>query len=197
MVKKESVTKLGRQDWIQQGLKVLAEKGVEAVRVEPLAKLMQVTKGSFYWHFKNREDLLDALLQAWINQQTDRIIVQVEAAGGDAKAKLLNLFELAVQDDGAVEIAIRAWATNDPKVAAMIAQVDQRRLNYTRDLFLQVGFTPLEAIVRARLAYYSLVGEFTIGTRTDRNERLTEVRLEHAILTTANPVGDAPRIDQC
>ncbi|MBW4550669.1 MAG: TetR/AcrR family transcriptional regulator [Aphanocapsa sp. GSE-SYN-MK-11-07L] len=191
------MTTLGRQDWIQQGLKVLAEKGVEAVRVEPLAKLMQVTKGSFYWHFKNREDLLDALLQAWINQQTDRIIVQVEAAGGDAKAKLLNLFELAVQDDGEVEIAIRAWATKNPKVAAMIAQVDQRRLDYTRDLFLRVGFTPSEAIVRARLAYYSLVGEFTIGTRTDRNERLTEVRLEHAILTTATLIDDAPRTGQC
>jgi AcrR family transcriptional regulator len=183
MVKKEVVAKLGRQDWIDRGLQVLAAKGVEAVRVEPLAKLMNVTKGSFYWHFKNREDFLDALLQAWVNQQTDSIIVQVEAVGGDAKSKLLNLFELAVQDEGEVENAIRAWATNTPEVAAILAQVDQRRLDYTRDLFLQVGFSPLDAIVRARLAYYSLVGEFTIGTRTDRDERLTEVRLEHAILT--------------
>jgi AcrR family transcriptional regulator len=183
MLKKEGASKLGRQDWIVGGLELLAEKGVEAVRVEPLAKLMTVTKGSFYWHFKSREDLLDALLQAWINQQTDSIIVQVETAGGDAKGKLLNLFELAVQDEGQVENAIRAWATNDPKVAAIIAQVDQRRLDYTRDLFLQIGFTPIDAIVRARMAYYSLVGEFTIGTRADRNERLTEVRLEHAILT--------------
>jgi AcrR family transcriptional regulator len=183
MVKKDVVVKLGRQDWIDRGLQLLADKGAEAVRVEPLAKLMNVTKGSFYWHFKSREDLLDQLLQAWIEQQTNSIIERVEAAGGDANRKLLNLFELAVEDQGQVENAIRAWATSDPKVAAILAQVDQRRLNYTRDLFVQIGFTPLEAIVRARMAYYSLVGEFTIGTRLDRNERLTEVRLEHAILT--------------
>jgi AcrR family transcriptional regulator len=157
--------------------------GVETVRVEPLAKLMNVTKGSFYWHFKNREDLLDSLLQEWIDLQTDGIIEQVEAAGGDAGRKLLNLFQLAIQDDGQVENAIRAWANNDQKVADILVQVDQRRLDYTRDLFLQVGFTPFEAMVRARLAYYSLVGEFTIGTRINQAERLAEVQLEHAILT--------------
>ena len=182
MPKQANSTKLGRQDWIDTGLKVLAKSGVESVRVEPIAKLMNVTKGSFYWHFKNREDLLNALLQEWIDRETDSIIEQVEAAGGDANCKLLNLFELAVKDDGQVEKAIRAWATNDSKAATILAKVDQRRLDYTRDLFLEVGFTPFEAIVRARMAYYSLIGEFIVGTRTNQDERLAEVRLQHAIL---------------
>jgi AcrR family transcriptional regulator len=186
MVKNNEISNLTRQDWINQGLKTLAESGVETVRVEPLAKLMGVTKGSFYWHFKNREDLLEAVLQEWIKLQTHSIIERVEEIGGDATTKLLYLFELAVQDDGQVENAIRAWATNDSKIAALVTQVDQRRLDYTKDLFLQIGFAPSEAMVRARMAYYALVGEFTIGTRSDQAERLAEIRLQHAILTHQN-----------
>lgn len=183
MDKKSEPSNLTRQDWIDQGLKTLAETGVETVRVEPLARLMGVTKGSFYWHFKNREDLLEAVLQEWVKRQTNSIIERVEAAGGDATAKLLYLFELAVQDDGRVENAIRAWATNDFRITAVLAKVDQRRLDYTKTLFLQVGFAPFEAMVRARMVYYALVGEFTIGARNDQAERLAEIRLQHTILT--------------
>lgn len=186
MGKKNKVSNLTRQDWINQGLNTLAESGVETVRVEPLAKLMGVTKGSFYWHFKNREDLLEAVLQEWIKLQTHSIIERVEEIGGNATTKLLYLFELAVQDDGQVENAIRAWATNDSKIADLLTQVDQRRLDYTKDLFLQIGFSPSEAMVRARMAYYALVGEFTIGTRSNRVERLAEIRMQHAILTHQN-----------
>lgn len=184
MVKRKEGSKLTRQDWIDQSLRTLSESGVDAVRVEPLAKLMGVTKGSFYWHFKNREELLTAIFRAWITLQTSGIIEQVEAKGGDAIAKLLYLFELAVEDDGKVENSIRAWATNDAKIAPALAEVDQRRLDYTRDLFLQAGFDSFDAIVRARMAYYTLVGEFTIGTRSNQAERLTEIRLQHAILTS-------------
>lgn len=183
MVKKKEVAKLTRQDWINQALQTLSESGMESVRVEPLAKVMGVTKGSFYWHFKNREELLNALLQAWIATQTNGTIEQVEAKGGEAKTKLLYLFELAVEDDGQVENAIRAWATKDAKIAAALAEVDQRRLDYTKDLFLNIGFDPFEATVRARMVYYALVGEFTIGTRRNQAERLAEIRLQHTILT--------------
>jgi AcrR family transcriptional regulator len=183
MVKKSEPENLSRQDWINRGLEVLADRGVEAVRVEPLAKLLGVTKGSFYWHFKNREDLLAALVQAWIDLETDGIIEQVDALEGDAQHKLLVLFELAVQDYGQIENAIRAWATIDAAIATIVAEVDQRRLDYTRDMFLQIGFTPFEAIVRARLVYYALIGGFTIGTPPDLADRLAEIRHQHKILT--------------
>jgi AcrR family transcriptional regulator len=156
---------------------------VEAVRIEPIAKLLNVTKGSFYWHFKNRAELLDAVLQEWVSRETNSIIDQVEELGGDAITKLRYLFELAVQDDGQLEHAIRAWATNDPKTATILAQIDQRRLDYTRDLFLQAGFARFEALVRARMAYYSLVGEFTVGIYLSQEEHLAEIRLQHSILT--------------
>ncbi len=183
MVNKKSMSKLSKQDWIDEGLKVLAEGGVDAVRVEPLAKRLNITKGSFYWHFKNRQALLTEILQAWVTIQTNHIIELVDAAEGDALAKLLYLFELAVQDDGKVENAIRAWAANDIRVVEVLDQVDHRRLTYTRDLFLAVGFTPVDAMVRARMVYYALIGEFTLGTRANQAERLAEIRLQHKILT--------------
>jgi AcrR family transcriptional regulator len=192
MVKQKSLEpKLGKQDWIKAGLAVLAESGVEAVRVEPLAKRMSVTKGSFYWHFKNRNELLDAILAEWVQIDTNSIIERVNQIEADAKTKLLQLFELAIADDGltpgladgSLENAIRAWATNDPKVAVILAQVDRQRLNYTQNLFLEMGFSEVEALVRARLAYYSLVGEFTIGVQPNLGDRLAEMKLQHAILT--------------
>jgi AcrR family transcriptional regulator len=193
MVKQKSLEpKLGRQDWIKAGLTVLAENGVEAVRVEPLAKRMNVTKGSFYWHFKDRNDLLEAIVTEWVEIDTNSIIEQVNRLNADPKTKLLRLFELAIADhrstpelaNGSIEIAIRAWATNDPKIAAMLAQVDRQRLDYTKNLFLAIGFSETEALVRARLAYYSLVGDFVIGVKTNQADRLAEVQLQHRILTT-------------
>jgi AcrR family transcriptional regulator len=182
--------KLGRQDWVKMGLAVLAESGVEAVRVEPLAKQMQVTKGSFYWHFKDRNDLLGAILAEWVEIDTHSIIERVNQIDADPKTKLLRLFELAIADDGltpgladgTLEKAIRAWATSDVKVAAVLEQVDQQRLDYTKNLFLEMGFSEAEALARARLAYYSLVGEFTIGVRTNQADRLAMIRRQYAIL---------------
>jgi AcrR family transcriptional regulator len=84
--------RLGRQEWINAGLKALAEHGAEAVRIERLADTLRVTKGSFYWHFKDRGALLEALLEAWQARATNAIIDQVEARGGDARTRLETLF---------------------------------------------------------------------------------------------------------
>lgn len=180
----KDVTRLDAQAWIQAATQVLAESGVNAVKVEPIAKRLQVTKGSFYWHFKHRRALLEAILHDWVTAETDRVIEQVEREGGDAKEKLLHLFELAVQDDGRVERAIRAWAVNDSMPVEVLETVDQRRLNYTKNLFVAVGFTPFEALIRARLVYYALVAEFMLGTDQEkRTDRRKEMRLQHKILT--------------
>jgi AcrR family transcriptional regulator len=194
MENKQAVQKLDRQQWIAVGLQVLANSGIDGVRVEPIAKLMKVTKGSFYWHFKNRDDLLAAILQEWVDTETHGLIDRVETLGGDATVKLLHLFEFATQINGRLENAMRGWSIRDPQIAAIILTVDLDRLAYTKKLFLEVGFSPLESEIRARMAYFSLVGECTVGiTRNDpgdetsqRSETLAAVRLEHAILTRRN-----------
>ncbi|WP_439341536.1 TetR/AcrR family transcriptional regulator [Vacuolonema iberomarrocanum] len=205
---KPTEKKLDRYDWIKEGLVVLAESGMEAIRVEPLAKRINVTKGSFYWHFKDRNDLLNAILAEWVQLDTNSIIERVNQIDAPPKTKLLKLFELAVTDnelmpglaDGRIERAIRAWATNDQKVADLIAQVDQKRLDYTKALFLEIGFAEAEALARARLAYYSLIGELTIGVQVNEGDRLAEIRRQHAILTASIKaevtVENAPTLDK-
>jgi AcrR family transcriptional regulator len=172
-------------------LQALIEKGIEAVRVEPLAKLLNVTRGGFYWHFKNRDDFLEAMSQEWEMLNTKRVIEQVETIDGNPSAKLLNLFEIAAQDDR-FEKAMRVWAANDARAAEAIARVDQQRLNYLQTLFLQLGFSEIDAKVRAQITYSVRLGWFVMAFSSQSADRLTEIQLVHKILTQTNSVAITP-----
>lgn len=191
-MEKEIASKLGRQDWLNIGIQTLIEKGIEAVRVDPLAKLLNVTRGSFYWHFKNRDDLLDEILHEWETRNTKSIIEQIEGLDTAASAKLLSLLEIAAEDDNLLEKAVRVWSVNDVKAAAAIARIDQQRLNYLQNLFLQLGFSEIDAKVRAQIAYSVRLGWFVMASSTYPSERLIEIRLVHAILTQTNNLEAMP-----
>jgi AcrR family transcriptional regulator len=166
--------RLNKKDWIDAGLWVLAEHGAGAVRVERLAEMLSVTKGSFYWHFQDRGALLEALIEVWQVHATSDIIGQVEAQGGDANAKLHTLFSIVVQMDGRLDRAIRSWAAEDAMAQDALVEVDKRRLDYLESLFLAIGFSRAEAIARARLIYHALIGQFMMGTFASYRERLDE-----------------------
>ncbi len=166
--------RLGRQEWIDAGLEALARDGIDAVRVERLAAALNVTKGSFYWHFKDRNALLEALLEAWRSRATIAIIDAVEAKGGDARAKLANLFRIVAVIDGRLDRAIRGWAAQDAAAASALQAVDRRRLDYLVILFTGVGFNSAEALGRARLVYHALIGQFAMGEAVAHGERLAE-----------------------
>lgn len=178
-----SSLRLGRQDWLNAALSVFVEKGIEAVKVDSLAKSLKITRGSFYWHFKNLDDLLEAILLEWQAVMTESIIQTVEKKGGDPDRKLLNLFEIAAQTDDRLEKAMRAWAITDPRAEAAIAQVDRQRLDYLQSLFMQIGFSQTDAEVRARVAYSVRLGWFSMAIPSSSAKRLAEIRLIHAILT--------------
>lgn len=188
---KTATPKLGRQDWLNIGLQTFIERGIEAVRVEPLAKSLNVTRGSFYWHFKNRDDFLEAISQEWEMLNTKHVIEQVETIYGNPSAKLLNLFEIAGQDDR-LEKAMRVWAANDAKVSEVIACVDQQRLSYLQTLFLQLGFSEIDAKVRAQIAYSIRLSWFVMASSSHSADRLTEIRLVHKILTQTDSVAITP-----
>ncbi len=166
--------RLGRQEWIDAGLKAMARDGVDAVRIERLAAALKVTKGSFYWHFKDRDALLEALLEAWRSRATTAIIDAVEAKGGDARAKLANLFTIVSVIEGQLDRAIRSWAAQDRAAASALKEVDRQRLDYLLILFMGVGFNAAEALGRARLVYHALIGQFMMGEAVARGDRLTE-----------------------
>jgi AcrR family transcriptional regulator len=182
-MEKETTAKLGRKDWLDIGLQTFVEKGIDAVRIDPLAKMLKVTRGSFYWHFKNHDELLMAMLQEWETRNTQQIIEEIEVIDGNPNTKLLSLFELAAQDDNQLEKAMRVWGANDDRAAAAIAHIDQQRLEYLQNLFLQMGFSTIDAKVRARVSYSFRLSWFLMPSSDHSNDRLTEIRLVHTMLT--------------
>lgn len=145
-----ALTRTSRSSWIDQGLRALAAGGPDAVRIEPLARALGVTKGGFYWHFDDRPALLDEMLDMWERVSIDEVIERVEGDGGEARARLRRLFALASSSGklGRVDLAVRDWARRDKKVAARLRRIDNRRMEYMRLLF--GAFCPDEDDVEAR-----------------------------------------------
>jgi AcrR family transcriptional regulator len=181
-------TKLGRQDWVQAALEIFIEKGIEAVKVDVLAKSLQITRGSFYWHFKNLDDLLTAIIQTWQAINTEDVMQQVDTTGGTPSQQLLQLLEIAAKDDDRLEKAMRIWAIHDPKALEAIARVDQQRLEYLQKLFVQIGFSKIDAEVRARVTYSVKLGWLMMTAASKPSKRLAEIRLIHKSLTQIEPI---------
>ena len=157
------MSRLSADDWITAAAIQFARAGADAVRVEPLAKHLGVSKGSFYWHFSDRAALLDAVVDTWEQRGTLAIIEAVER-GSDAPAeRLWTLFEHTFGTDAdvdAFETAIRAWATQNPHARKVTKRVDRRRLSFVGDLLHVAGIPRAEAKRRADLLYCTLIGEF-------------------------------------
>ncbi|MEU0569566.1 TetR/AcrR family transcriptional regulator [Nonomuraea sp. NPDC005983] len=143
-----------RDTWIEEGLRALAAGGPDAVRVDVLAKTLGVTRGSFYWHFKNREALLEALLDTWEQKGADQIIARIEAEGTDARDKIRLLGTVVPPSPlMPVELAIRDWARRDLTVAERLRRVDNRRMGYLRTLFSSFCPDPDDAEARSMLLF--------------------------------------------
>lgn len=154
--------RIGPADWIRAGLALLAREGIDAVRIEPLAVHLGVTKGSFYWHFKDRGALHSSMLQAWRSIGTGDIIERVEAGGGTGAERLRRLVALSTANDLAsrLETSIRAWARADKKVSQAMAEIDRKRLDYVVRLLVESGLTHEVSKTRAKLLYLALIGSF-------------------------------------
>ncbi len=150
------------EDWVDAGLKVLAQSGVDAVKVERLATALGVTKGSFYWHFRDRDALLDALVARWQAVSTQSVIERVDATGGSAAERLRTLIRSTSQSQRAarVEQAFRAWAARDKRVRAVLQALDTKREAYVQALLIEHGLPAERAKARARALYLALIGEY-------------------------------------
>jgi len=147
-----------RQQWVEAAVRAIARGGTAAVAVDTLAKDFGITRGSFYWHFADRDELLRAALELWQRAGTDDVITALEAIG-DPRQRLLALFTAALDDNGAegFEVALAADATH-PIVAPVLAQVTERRLDYLTSVFRQAGRKPAIARRQAVTTYAIYVG---------------------------------------
>ncbi len=150
--------RLSRDDWTAAALAALAEGGVAAVAIEPLAKRLGATKGSAYWHFANRDALLAATLERWERENTEAVIDLVEVEP-DALSRLRLLAETAFaqENDLRVELALLA-AADLPEIASAMHRVVERRLDYMTKLFEGAGFDAATARRRAVLTYFLYLG---------------------------------------
>ena len=159
---REPGARIGRNDWLRGALAVLVREGIAGVRVEPLAARLDVSKGSFYWHFKDRAALHTAMLEHWRDVATLEVMARVERAGGPARAKLRRLIALSARSEKAqrLETAMRGWARHDANVAAAIAATDRERVAYVGGLLRALGVKPAVAELRARILYLTVIGSY-------------------------------------
>lgn len=153
---------LAAKDWLHRGLKVLEQKGFTALKAEPLAKAMGVSRGSFYWHFADVEAFHAAILEHWREVAAERTIADVEAAAGNDKPQLL--LRRVFSERLALEKAVRSWAAVDPAARAAVQAIDRRRLNYVESLLLASGILPDVARARAQILYWAFLG-FALSDR--------------------------------
>lgn len=169
--------------WIDAAMALLVDHGVDAVRVDVLARQLGVTRGSFYWHFKDRDDLLKALLNAWRDGATEQIIKRFDHAHSDPRELIKELISLPFRGQRAlraasIELAIRGWARRDEMARHAVDEVDERRISYHAQVFSALGFSIAEARARAFALYAYEVAESLLshqGTPAQKDERRTLV----------------------
>lgn len=148
---------LSAKDWLDQGLKTLAKSGFTALKAEPLAKAMGVSRGSFYWHFADIGAFHAEILAHWRDVAAEQIIANVEAASRDDNPLPL-LLRRVFGTPMTLENAVRTWATVDPAARAAVQAIDRRRLNYVENLLRQSGLAADVARARAQILYWAFLG---------------------------------------
>jgi AcrR family transcriptional regulator len=156
--KPERKGRLSAEDWAQAALHLIAEQGVAAVAVEPLARRLGVTKGSFYWHFPSRDALLQAALERWESIEQQSVFGMLEAVP-DPRQRLRDLFQMVAHEvTSHIIFSALLKALDHPIVRPVMERVSQRRLDYLTASFRQAGLTRSDAQHRARLVYAAYVG---------------------------------------
>jgi AcrR family transcriptional regulator len=166
-----AITRTPRNGWIDEGLRALAAGGPDAVRVEALARTLGVTKGGFYGHFSDRSALLAEMLDSWERMSTQEVVERVEREGGDARVKLRKAGALTFSRTLLpIDLAVRDWARRDPAVAKRLRRVDNRRMEYLRELFGTFCSDEDDIEARSMLAFSLLIGNHFMaadhGTRS-------------------------------
>ena len=176
--------RLSREEWLRLGLEAVAKHGHAKLRINNLVKSLGVTKGSFYWHFKNREDFVRSLAEYWATSFTFAIIEKVNQQKLKGSERLLALMRILTEQETArYDLAMRAWGTQEPEVALILAEVDKRRLSYIRSIFEEMGFEDDELQMRTRAFVICQNSQYSLFLEETMEERLKDMKLRHAFFT--------------
>lgn len=178
------VPRTPRDRWVEEGLRVLAAGGPDAVRVEALAKRLGVTKGGFYGYFADRDALLEAMLDAWERESVDEVLDRVEEEGGDPKAKARRAGMLTFSSDRLlpIDLAVRDWARRDTGVAARLRRVDDRRMGLLREMIGTFCSDPDEIEARSLIAFCVAIGHHSLAADHEGRDRADVLDLAAALV---------------
>ena len=176
--------------WLAAAYQCLVESGVDAVRIAPLAERLNLSRTSFYWFFKDREELLATLIDQWRGKNTHNLISQAGAYAETIAEAILNVFDCWLDSDlfdSRLEFAVRSWAQQSAQVAAEINKADAARIEALRDMFIRFDYAPQPADVRARTIYLTQIGYISMKTREDLATRMTRVPYYVQVFTDQAP----------
>lgn len=188
-------------DWVEAATEVLVDHGVDAVRVDVLARQLGVTRGSFYWHFKERDDLLRSMLNAWRDGATEQIIRRFNDRHSDPRALVKELLSLPFRGERAkraasIELAIRAWARRDRMARRAVDEVDERRISYHAQVFSALGFSIAEARARAFTIYAYEVAESVLSNQGNDAQKAERRALVEQLIVMPLPARKPAAVGQ-
>lgn len=178
------------ESWLQAAYEALLESGVNAARIQPLSKKLGVSRTSFYWFFKDREELLSALLSRWRNKNTGSIIKQSEAYAESIAEAMLNVFDCWLDKslfDSQFEFAVRSWSLQSAEILAEVQTADQLRLAALRKMLIRFGHKEIWADVRARTTYLVQIGYISMQPNEDLRVRMNRIAEYVEIFTGQTP----------
>ncbi len=193
----ETTPRFHKEAWLSAAMEVLAREGQAKLRVDSLAGQLGVTKGSFYHHFKGRDDFVQSMLDYWSRTFTDNVIAAASAIEGSPEERLLNVMRM-IEREGLdrYDIAFRSWAAQDPSVAKGVRKVDLARYRFIRSLFAEMGFegAELEDRVRIWLVFESAQHTIYLPKRSGNGE--DSIVRRHAFFTQPRSRGSAKGVRQ-
>ena len=167
-----------QEGWLEAAYDALLDSGVEAVKILPLAKRLNLSRTSFYWFFKDREELLGALIARWREKNTGNLVKQSEAYAETLAEAMLNVFDCWLNKDlfdSRFEFAVRSWALQSPDIQAEVHAADRARMEAIGRMFMRFGYDENAADVRARTTYLVQIGYISMQSQEDIALRMKRI----------------------
>ncbi|SCB33814.1 TetR/AcrR family transcriptional regulator [Rhizobium multihospitium] len=179
-----------QEGWLEAAYSLLIDSGIDSVKILPLAKKLKLSRTSFYWFFKDREELLEALVGKWRDKNTGNLVKQSEAYADSLVEAMFNVFDCWLNKDlfdSQFEFAVRSWALQSPDILKEVREADQRRVEALSRMFMRFGLEPASADVRARTTYLVQIGYISMQSQEDIAIRMKRIPEYIAIYTGQIP----------
>lgn len=179
-----------QEGWVDAAYETLLDSGIDSVKILPLAKRLKLSRTSFYWFFKDRDELLDALIARWRDKNTGNLVKQTEAYAESVVEAMLNLFDCWLDRalfDSPFEFAVRSWALQSPQILAEVQAADQIRMDAITRMLMRFGFDETAADVRARTTYLVQIGYISMQAQENVALRMRRIPEYIAIYTGQLP----------